>query len=274
MTDVNLPTYDRPPLVETILSVQFDRLHKLTGGHLGAFWSKNEVDWPRVTDAPPVDSEFEQFTEEDRWRSEGLRLRLETTPQIRLRARNAGADRMLQLQSDRFLLNWLKAESGEYPRYEATRSEFARQFERFTEFVSSRQLGEVTPNQWELTYLNQIPRGSVWNSSVDWSFFRPMGQCVGVEGMTELESFSGQWHFQLPEKQGRLHISWQHGRRRNPSDEVIVLNLTARGPVSDRNRETSSVLQGLDLGRTAIVKTFESLMSDAANQYWGLRHGT
>ena len=33
-----------------------------------------------------------------------------------------------------------------------------------------------------------------------------------------------------------------------------------------------AVLDGLDLGRKTIVRSFKSLMSDEANKYWGLKH--
>ncbi len=34
------------------------------------------------------------------------------------------------------------------------------------------------------------------------------------------------------------------------------------------------VLEGLDLGRKTIVRSFKSLMSDKANKYWGLNHAS
>jgi len=36
--DETLPTFENPPVVETVMSVQFDPLSKLTDAHLGGFW--------------------------------------------------------------------------------------------------------------------------------------------------------------------------------------------------------------------------------------------
>ena len=38
---------------------------------------------------------------------------------------------------------------------------------RFSRFVSSRKLGTLRPNLWEVTYIDHIPHGTVWNSLAD-----------------------------------------------------------------------------------------------------------
>ena len=56
------PDYVDPPVVETILGVQFDPLASWRNAHLGVFWKTlNTDDWPNVSDAPPLQPQFERF---------------------------------------------------------------------------------------------------------------------------------------------------------------------------------------------------------------------
>ena len=145
---------------------------------------------------------------------------------------------------------------------------------QFREFVTREDVGEFRPNQWEATYINDIPKGTVWNSPADWSFFKPLGAVPTLPGVVEGESFSGEWHFVIPGKRGRLHASWQHGLLSPGAQErgeTIRLTLTARGPIGTGGDPVQTALDGVDLGRETIVSSFRALMSDAANSYWGLR---
>jgi hypothetical protein len=153
------------------------------------------------------------------------------------------------------------------------REGFAGALQRFTEFLAQRNLGDFRPGQWEVTYLNHIPQGTVWSTPDDWRFFRPLAPTPAVEGAIRGESFSGAWHFAIPDQRGRLHVEWQHSRKPEPEkQEIIVLTLTARGPIRQGDDAFQAVLAGVDLGRETIVRSFKEFMSDSANKYWGLKN--
>ena len=58
-----LPKYEKPPVVETVLGLQFNPLSAFTNAHLGAFWQSLGVEaWPTVTDKPPLPRQEERFT--------------------------------------------------------------------------------------------------------------------------------------------------------------------------------------------------------------------
>jgi hypothetical protein len=139
--------------------------------------------------------------------------------------------------------------------------------------VDHANIGELRLNQWEATYINQIPRGTVWQRPDDWTFFSPLRCVPTIDGIVEGEEFTGEWHFVIPDKRGRLHIQWQHALSAMPDEperEIIQLTLTARGPLEPRANDTQPVLNGLDLGRETIVRAFAHLMSNEANKHWGL----
>jgi uncharacterized protein (TIGR04255 family) len=268
-----LPDYSNPPLVETILGLQFDPIPGLTNAHLGAFWKAISVDWPSVADAMPLPSQFEQFNEAAKWANMGISIGVRQEMPSRVQIKNKNADRMIQIQNGRFHFNWLGRSDAAYPRYATIRQQFVDALEQFTAFVARENLGEFRPNQWEVTYLNHIAKGIVWKSPDDWSFFKPLAAVPTIAGLVEGESFSGAWRFAIPQQRGRLHVQWEHGLRHEPNgQEVIVLTFTARGPIHTNGNPEQSILDGVDLGHETIVRSFARLMTSAANGHWGLKN--
>lgn len=273
MAQVNLPTYSQPPVVETVVGVQFDLLPKLTSAHLGAFWTDLGNDWPQVSDAPPLDPQFEKFDDSGSWSRVGVRLTLAQVAPTRVQIRNADGDRMIQIQNGRLHVNWLGQGGAAYPRYESVRRDFNETLTHFREFLARENLGELRTNQWEVTYVNQVPKNTVWKNPGDWQFFRPLQSILGINPSVQLESFGGEWHFEISPQRGRLHVKWQHGRQSDPKEqELIVLTLTARGSLPADTEAGAGLNEGLDLGHATIVRTFRELMTDEANSYWGLTH--
>jgi uncharacterized protein (TIGR04255 family) len=266
--------FEKPPVVETILGVQFDELPGMTNGHLGAFWQTlDPSEWTAAADAPPLNSQFEQFTDSGRW-GRGLKFQLSQVPASRLQVRNRAGNRMIQIQNGRLHFNWIGEAGDPYPRYENIKTGFESAFDAFCRFATLAEIGPLKANQWEVTYINLIPRGTVWNTPADWNYFSLLAAMPSIPGVVEGESFSGQWHFVIPGERGRLHIEWQHGKKSEEelAEECVRLNLTARGPLTKDADDRAAVLSDLDLGRETIVKTFAALMSAEANDFWGLRH--
>jgi uncharacterized protein (TIGR04255 family) len=268
------PDYEGPPVVEVILGVQFDRLPTLKNAHLGAFWKSLGQEWPTVSDAPPLLPQFERFAESAKWSKAVARVTITSDQASRVRIKNRQADQMIQVQNGRLHFNWLGEGGGKYPHYANVREGFTRALRQFMEFLRGEDLGAFKPNQWEVTYLNHIPQGTVWTKPQDWDFFRPLAGLPTVDGTVQGESFEGEWHFVIPEQRGRLHVNWQHAAKSEPeAKELIVLNLTARGPLESVEPDAvNAIVEGLNLGRDTIVRSFENLMSDEANKYWGLKH--
>lgn len=270
----NTPDYENPPVVETILGVQFEPLATFKNGHLGAFWTTlDHHEWPSVADAPVLAPQFERFGESAKWGGAGLHLKLSQEPASRLQITRRSRDQMLQLQNGRLHFNWMRGHET-YPRYPAVRAGFVELLQRFQVFLENEQLGAINPNQWEVTYVNHIPKGTVWNNPDDWGFCRLMPP-QQVSSRVGLESFEGEWHFLIPTQKGRLHVRWQYGQLSSgPSKdtEVVVLTLTARGPVPDSVDPIGAVLGGLDLGHETIVESFRDFASEDANRYWEIKN--
>jgi hypothetical protein len=55
------PRFRRPPVIETLLAMQFAELEKFAIPHFGLFWSEIRDEYPRQEVKPPLAQEIEQF---------------------------------------------------------------------------------------------------------------------------------------------------------------------------------------------------------------------
>jgi len=263
------PYFRNAPVVERVLGVQFDSVSGFHNGLLGAFWKSLGDDWPQVTDAGPIEPEFEQFGESALWAYPGVSFRVSQSPGCRLQIQNAAGDRMIQVQNCRFHLNW-KGTSGEgYPRFPAIQDEFLAYLKRFRDFLASDAKAGLRPNTWEVTYVNHCQKGTVWKTPEDWqSVFSPLVLPRPTTAFAALETLGGNWQYEIQPRRGRLRVELRHGRQ--DDRELLAFTLTARGPLGQT--DDASIAAGLDLGRQTIDVAFKELTSDAAHKYWELEN--
>lgn len=262
-------TFRHPPVVETVLGIQFERLPGLTNAHLGAFWQQRKADWPQVNDAPPLQEQVEAFGGQLGW-SRAVHLKLTQSPSVRIQMRNAAGDRMIQVQNCRLDYNWIGQPGQEYPRYRTVRLEFDQVLREFGKFIAAHDLGELVPNQWEVTYVNHILRGKLWDRPEEWAaLFPSLPGPATTPSRARLEGFGGHWHFEIEPQRGRLHVELQHAFVGGADKkEALAMKLTARGPIEKDRDPTAAIDEGLNLGHDTIVRSFEDLTSQQAHDYW------
>jgi uncharacterized protein (TIGR04255 family) len=179
-------------------------------------------------------------------------------------------ERMIQVQDSRFILNWKKQASA-YPSYDSLLPEFRTMLHAFEAFSVEAGFGTPQYNQWEITYVDQIKKGEMWQSANDWikifpglsaPFARTKLLAAGDEAM------SGDWRFSLADQRGRLYISARQVRLQpGAGDEFLNLTFTGRGPVS----ASRTWQQGFDIGHEALSETFLAITSEEAQQQWKKR---
>lgn len=102
-----LPEFDDPPVVETVLSVQFRELPKLGVAQIIRFWERElAAELPEVEQQPPYNIPIERFGDE----FDGGPVRLaiaQDFPSPRFWF-SSGSD-LVQIQPDWFAYNWRKA---------------------------------------------------------------------------------------------------------------------------------------------------------------------
>jgi len=265
--DGKLASFTDPPVVEVVLGVQFEPLG-MTSGHMGWYWKEYlGDDWPEVEETNSLPDQIEKFGERRiHWPKIGFQFTAGPTTN-RLRIIHKNRDRMIQIQDTRFIYNWVK-KNGTYPRYTTIRQEFVQHFAQFREFADKHGLAKLTPNQWEVTYVNHIPSGILWNVPADGAKVFPLLQKQpGSYGNTKFETMIGEWRSEIPPQRGRLHINLRYQEVKGSETsavDVLVAHLTTRGPIT----EDQDFNIGLNLGHETIVKTFVDISSDFARKHW------
>jgi len=261
--------YKNPPVVETVLSVQFNPLANFGAGQLGSYWKELGTGWPYVADAPAVDPVFERFESTTAWEAAAFGVKFTTQIDVRLQIRNTAKDRMIQVQNGRFIYNWLGAADGNYPSYESVRPEFDEHWNNFRKFVVSNSDEDVVqPNQWEVIYVNRMPRGTVWRQLPDLQeVLTFLKQPPLSDSGLSFRSIGGEWQYEIPPRKGTFYLKL--GMEQKDSTPNVVMTLLARGPIGE---EVSSLDEGLELGHTTITKAFDRLTSNFAQKYWGIKN--
>lgn len=267
----DLPEFERPPVVEVALGVQFEPVPKLDGSWIARFWLEHaRARFPEWIEAPALPPAIEWFGIPGQPR--GVMFRLgQSALANRAVFQDASHTGLLQLQQDRFVRNWRKVGKGEaYPRYESIRASFASEVSQLRQFLTQHQLGELIPNQCEVTYVNHIAVDDVNKLGQIETLFAPWSGKFSDGWLSTPETVEVASHHRIVIEGvpvGRLHIALQPGY--GGTEAMFVLTLTARGRPS--GPMDTDVLAFLDVGREQIVRGFTSMTSTEMHAKWGRR---
>ncbi len=268
---LDLPDFERPPVTEVVLGVQFKTDKPLRSLHLGLFWRTVREAFPDFREQPPLPPQIEELDPNVPVVSPAVNIRIGmgSSPSPRCWFVDPLGNKFIQLQSDRFLHNWRKVIGEEaYPRYETIRDEFIGRWRGFVAFLNDVDLGAPTVTQAEVTYANHIPQGSCWSDADDmpkvFSCLKPVEE-ADLFGPMETMEFA--IRRRLPENRGRLHVNAAPAFNTKDKSVMIRMVLTARGPVANSSDE--AILAWMEIGRAAIVKSFTALTAPEAHKFWG-----
>ncbi|HVA89978.1 MAG TPA: TIGR04255 family protein [Chloroflexota bacterium] len=260
----HLPNFRNPPVAETVLAIQLDRIPPLRAAHLGLLWNEFKDRFPKTEEKPPLEPVLESFP-----------APLSPAPQIWIRPTdpfpvprlwflNDQGNEMIQVQPDRFISNWRKQPAeASYPHYDATiRPNFDRDFGTFLAFIERQGLGSARVNQCEISYVNHLPAGIGWKDFGDiekvFTFWR--------SGTPEAEDLRLHLRSVIKDEVGspigRLHVDLQPAVRVSDGSPMYVFHLTARGQIGDG-------VDFLDRGRESIVMAFDRLTTPEMHKIWG-----
>lgn len=265
-----LPEYEQPPVVETLLGVQFTPLAQFSIPHFGLYWAKIREDYPNYQVQPPLGPVIEQFGA-GLFTQPKIGVELVPVPEVRCWFMGKSDTMLTQVQRDRFIHNWRKVKAEDvYVRYDNIKPKFTEEWKRFCEFLEEADLGTPEVNQCEVTYVNHIEMGAGWKSYgelnkvvASWSgsysgSFLPGPESVNIGA-----------RYVLPDKKGRLYIEMQPAIRQQDAREILQLNLTARGKPESSNLK--DILEWLDLGHEWIVRGFTDYTTKEMHDFWRRR---
>lgn len=263
----DLPDFQRPPVVEVALGVQFQSLAAVRGTHMGLYWSAVRSTYPHLEEHRAVPPTAEEFGARH---PPGVSIELSDTPPVpRCWFLTDDRSRVVQVQPDRFVCNWRRLEpSVEYPRYEVLREEFRSAFSAFREFVVSERLGDLILTQAEVTYVNEIPVGSaianlgqleevlrMWRPDYDNSVLdAPEDIRVAQRHLITDESGS---------PYARLYITAEPVHAKE--NDALLLTVVVRGRPGP---SPDAALTFFDMGRERIVRSFTAITTEPMHSLW------
>lgn len=196
-------SFENPPVFETALSIQFDELPQFSAVHFGRFYETIRDQFPVAKDAARLQEVHEYFP----FRASRIVLREQPVQPNRVMFCDAvDPRRLLQLQPDRIGYNWRRSDSGEpYPRFSEYAENFVSFFQQFKAFCNEHDLGEVTPNLVEVTYVNRIDCREGETSSACLSRVFGLTETFSGTFLPVPEQSSLRRMFSFPDQNGRLY---------------------------------------------------------------------
>lgn len=269
-----LATFSRPPVTEVAVGVSFKYLEGLSIPLIGDLWrSRFAKHFPKVEEHPQYVPPVEQLESPVMGSPISIQLgQAAVLPRLWFINEPAG-DELLQLQRNWFACNWRKvAPDAEYGRWPNRRQAFERWFGEFSAFVKENGLGDPSPLQCEVTYVNHVGATGQWRVHAEpGGFFRLAGQAEGrFLSAPEQMQVGAQYLITGDDRErvGRLHVSIQPGLTIERQEPIYVLTLTARG-IPD-GPGIAGILGFMDRGREWIVRGFVDLITPAAREEWDL----
>ncbi len=266
MVTERLPDYEKPPVAEVVTGIQFKPIKKLAGPYLGLLWEKFKADYPQIKEAPPLMPIIESFSDE----APVVDMTVLGDPfgLTRTWFETKDGNGLIQVQKDRFLHNWKKEkDSDKYPHYDYVISNFRSCLATFEKFLEEHDLGKVESTQFEMTYVNHIPKGAGWETLDDvGNVFEDFVRKNKNRFLPLPEGFNWQTSFRV-EHASRLYVSIRLGKRKTDGLSAILLELTARGISGDQS--PSSMWSWFDMAHKWIVCGFADLTADnIQNNVW------
>jgi uncharacterized protein (TIGR04255 family) len=253
----SLPSYKNPPVNEVVYGVRFRTPDNLLIPHIGILWEKFRAEYPIIQHAPPIATAKGE-------------IKIDTAtgaPIPRVWFINKSDDQLVQFQPDRFHYNWRRRQT-EYPRYEHLIKNFEDVINNIEIFFKESEFGQIEPIDFELAYINHIPKGEGWNTIHDLPkiFSDFVWRYDGRRFLPNPQKLAWNLNFLLPEDNGNLMVSLKQGIRIEDKLPLLILELKATGIGESAGKEISRAW--FDLAREWIVRGFTDLTTPEIQKIW------
>jgi len=243
-----LISYKNPPVNEVVCGMRFHTPDNLRIPHVGLLWDKFRQEYPIIQHASPIAAVKGEIPVDS---ATGLPLQ-------RVWFINKSDDQLIQFQFDRFYFNWRRRQNI-YPRYPHVIENFESVLNTVVKFFYEFNLGEFKPTEYELSYINHIPKGQGWNTIEDLPriFSDFVWRQIAGRFLPNPINIAWQTAFPLPGKKGRLTVNLKEAIRTDDKTPLFVLELTTRGLGESTSKE--AIREWFDVAHEWIVKGFTDL---------------
>jgi uncharacterized protein (TIGR04255 family) len=254
----DLPSFDRPPVIEVAVGVHFLQLTGLNTVSLvrmvDDLWRGT---YPTTTEQPPLPT----LALPGKGPTFAFQLQAGAPP-VRLWSLSEDQSLLVQVQHDRLLLNWRKlTDDAPYPRYRKLREDFTGLWREFASYVGDHDFGVLQPSIAEVSFFNRIPiRGVAEIPEIiralnpRWSLDKQVAAAYQMErDLSDLLTTGSQ----------NVAVNFR------PVNGPMQLEISTLIGVDTADGEVSDVLAALDTAHQFGVLTFDELVTDNAHSRWG-----
>lgn len=259
----HLPDFEKPPLNEVVLGVQFTPPRGYQQILAGEVWGLFKSDFPSVEELPAIPPSFETFGQS--FSPQPNFGFITGALHDRFWFLSPKKDELIQFQNDRLLHNWRKIDdqTNQYPRFEKIIESFSAEILKLENyFLSLDDNRKINYNQAEVSYINHVPIDEKIKVS-DWLNFLDFGN-------RNIDDISATIRRVLSDAGGkpwaRLICEVNTAINQATQQRVIIFTLTVRGPVSP---DRAAAIEFLERGRDIVVSEFTELTTNKAHKLWG-----
>ena len=257
----SLPSFDNPPLIEVVASVQFADLVGFKSSYLGELWEVfRKKDFPECEDWPPIPK---------------LNLKpglfFTTEPDFpRVWFKHQDGNTLLQFQRDRFCFNWRKpapTDKSKYPRYEKLIPQFYKHYGQLEAYIKERGLQSPKMEMLELTYINIVPLTDFGGLSNLQNLFRDTIWTKGKRHLPVPSKINFAWKFELPKLQAIQTIAVVSAENQHTGEEVLKIEFSICGqaPSHDFGKDIKAWFSE---SHEWLVHSFDDIVAVAMKKKW------
>jgi uncharacterized protein (TIGR04255 family) len=261
--------YDNPPAVETVMGFHFAQIAGWNPLHLSKLFAMFEPNYPNGEMLAP-------FIDLSLAGRGGVLNFVEAIP-LRAAFSDKAKSQLVQVQQSFFLRNWRKVRGDQpYAHYSELKPLFLADWYRFNDFLDNLGLAAPAVYRCEVTYINHLVRGEIWNSYNDLAaLFKPIAERASIAGtgreygfLPEAATVNLVAGYNLAQLAVSLQIQAQSAVTQPEGTEVIQLTVTAQSkPDAGKQGLTSA----LDRCHDAVVLGFDDATTSKAHKIWGKR---
>lgn len=268
---IGRPRFAKPPVQQVALAVYFSPPLGLQSVDVGRLWERLSDRFPTYGDAPVLPQVPVEIRDGGAF---SINFQLGPPAGTRTTFQTPVGERMVQIQSDRVVLNWQRTvDAPDYPGYDVLRPEMVELLQHLRATCTQVGGSEPQASQVEVHYVNPIPRGgegpehvsgllAPWTGETS-NGFLPVEEEVRLDVRYPITDSTDRFL-------GRLYISAGPAVAASPGHAprpVHLLQLFAR--VLPTSSDTvAAAPEALDIGHDWIVNGFAAITTQSMHTVW------
>jgi len=245
--------FDNPPLNEVVCGLHFSGINWAVID-FGLFYSQDKSKFLNITSQPPLpdpNTPIGKITIVEEFEIPRVWYEYKKDPSY-----------LIQVQKDRFILNWRKRADNEYPHFPNLYERFSKEWKGYKKYCSENDRGTPSVKSFELSYINHLGKGEGLSSAKDLAtYFKDLDF---LKDFNEQTTFGLNINYNLEEFP--LRTSWK-GARTKDNQDIFILEFRIIKAISGEDQLDNDMKKANEL----LAKEFKFRTTEQAHEKWGLK---